>query len=75
VTAQPNPKAELAAWLDTVERGVARRARVERLISAKGLLKPVTLAQRFVIKSREIGVPATARLVSGRLRTSARRFL
>jgi hypothetical protein len=65
-------QADLDSWLDAVEHGVARRVRVERLISAKGLLKPITLAQRFVIKSREIGIAPTARLVIGRLRAGAR---
>jgi hypothetical protein len=65
-------QADLESWLDAVERGANRRARVEKLISAKGLLKPITLAQRFVIKSREIGIASTARLVIGRLRAGAR---
>jgi hypothetical protein len=54
--------------MEFVERGSRTRARVEMLISVKGLLKPVTLAQRFVIKSRQVGIGPTLRIVAERLR-------
>jgi hypothetical protein len=38
------------------------------LISARGLLKPVTLAQRFVIKSRQVGIGPTVGIVAVRVR-------
>lgn len=60
-------QAELDDWLVSVERGSKRRARIERLIMAKGLMKPVTLAQRFALKTQEIGFVATVALVRGRL--------
>lgn len=59
---------DLDSWMEFVERGSRTRARVEMLISVKGLLKPVTLAQRFVIKSRQVGIGPTLRIVAERLR-------
>jgi hypothetical protein len=61
-------QADLDSWIDFVARGSRTRARVELLISARGLLKPVTLAQRFVIKSRQVGIGPTMRIVAERLR-------
>jgi hypothetical protein len=60
--------AELAAWLSAVEHAARRRVTLERLIRARGIVRPITLAQRFYLKSREIGVVATVRLVRARLR-------
>jgi hypothetical protein len=64
---------DVQSWLDEVERSTRRRARVEMLITAKGLLKPVTLAQRFVIKSREVGIGGAVGIVAQRLRARASR--
>ncbi|MCU1469701.1 MAG: hypothetical protein JWQ39_850 [Glaciihabitans sp.] len=61
-------EAELASWLDFVSRATRKRLRLEKLITARGILKPVTLAQRFVIKSREVGFIPTVKLVNTRLR-------
>lgn len=61
-------QADLDSWLDFVAHGSRTRARVEMLISARGLLKPVTLAQRFVIKSRQVGIGPTVGIVAVRVR-------
>jgi hypothetical protein len=59
---------ELTAWLAAVENAARRRARLEKLILAKGVVRPFTLAQRFYLKSREIGVVATIKIVNARIR-------
>jgi hypothetical protein len=59
---------ELDAWLDYVSKTTRKRLRLEKLIMARGLARPVTLVQRFVLKSREVGFVPTLRLVNARLR-------
>ena len=58
----------LDEWIEAADHGVRKRVRLEKLITARGVFKPFTLAQRFMIKVREVGLLATVRLVSTRLR-------
>jgi hypothetical protein len=61
-------EANLDAWLEYVSRATRKRLRLEKLIVARGIARPVTLVQRFVLKSREVGFVPTLRLVNTRLR-------
>lgn len=59
---------ELAEWLEHVGRGSRKRVRLEKLVTARGLLKPVSLAQRFAMKSREVGFIPTVKLLGERVK-------
>lgn len=63
---------DLEAWLGEVQRRSLRRAQVVGLIQARGLGRPVALAQRMRLKIAEVGVRQTASLAISRVATRLR---
>ncbi len=60
-------EADLDEWLSHVQKAVANRSRHERLVAARGLVRPIALAQRFGAKVKEIGFARALGLVRSKV--------
>lgn len=63
---------EFAVWTEAVDTAAHRRASLEKLILARGVVRPVALTRRFVRKSAEVGFVGALSIVNQRARAKLR---
>lgn len=63
---------DFRVWSESVDVATSRRASLERLILAKGIVRPIAMVQRFFRKSAEVGVFGAVAIVGQRLRARLR---